>query len=355
MAENNKMTTVAQLKMLALRAQADSAARIADLAVLVAAGYGHLITLTLSAANWSGRAQKIKHESLLANSGYCYFVCGDADCFMDCRDTGIRGDNITVDGEITIRCELTPDIDLTVNILRLEADRVSENVNVGKVFNLIGGGGGDGPLKLENIAITKAPTKTTYKSGENFEPTGMVVTADYGYGIFSDVTGYTVTPSVLTDGVKEVTITYTEGRVTKTASTPVTVEKVLVSIEVTTPPTKTTYNYLEKFQPNGMAVTATFSDGSTSAATGYSYPTTEFSTLGQQPVNLDYTYEGVTKSTTLNVTVESVEVAVPTQKDTITYDGASKSPAWNGYDSVKMAVAGETIGVNAGDYTAKFR
>jgi len=57
---------------------------------------------------------------------------------------------------------------------------MSENVNVGKVFNLTGGGGGGGSLKLESIAITKAPTKTTYKSGESFDPTGMVVTAKYG-------------------------------------------------------------------------------------------------------------------------------------------------------------------------------
>lgn len=122
MAENNKLTTAEQLKMLASRAQADSAARIAALAALVADGYGHLITVTLPAANWSGRAQKVEHESLLANSGYCYFVCGDADCFMDCSDTGIKADNVTKDGEVTFRCEVTPDMDLTVNILRLEVE-----------------------------------------------------------------------------------------------------------------------------------------------------------------------------------------------------------------------------------------
>ena len=230
---------------------------------------------------------------------------------------------------------------------------MSENPNVGKVFNLTGGGS-NGSLKLESLDVTKPPIKTTYKSGESFDPTGMVVTASYGYGITSDVTGYIVTPSVLTDGTTEVTITYTEGRTTKTASTPVTVEKVLVSIEVTTNPTKMTYNYLEKFDPHGMAVTATFSDGSKSAATGYSYPTTEFSTLGQQAVNLDYTFEGVTKSTSLTVTVDPIEVPVPTQKDAPSYDGSTKQPIWNGYDSVKMALGGTTDGVNAGNYTAKF-
>lgn len=125
------------------------------------------------------------------------------------------------------------------------------NANVGKVFNMTGGNGGGGALKLETLAITKQPNKTIYKSGESFDPTGMVVTAGYGYGLTSDVTGYTVSPQVLTDGVTEVTITYTEGRITKTASVPVTVKKVLVSIAITANPTKMTYQYLETFDPAG--------------------------------------------------------------------------------------------------------
>lgn len=126
MAENNKLTTVEQLKMLALRAQADSAARIADLAALVADGYGRLISVTLPAANWSGRAQKIEHESLLADSGYCYFVYGDVN---------VNADDISLDGQATFQCENVPDIDLTVTIIRFEVE-TGANSNVGKVFNL---------------------------------------------------------------------------------------------------------------------------------------------------------------------------------------------------------------------------
>ena len=118
------------------------------------------------------------------------------------------------------------------------------NANVGKVFNMTGGSGGGGTLRLETLTITKPPQKTTYKSGESFDPTGMVVTAGYGYGLTSDVTGYSVSPQVLTDGVTEVVITYTEGRITKTASVPVTVQKVLVSIAVTNNPSKMVYHYL---------------------------------------------------------------------------------------------------------------
>lgn len=227
------------------------------------------------------------------------------------------------------------------------------NANVGIVFNMTGGSGGSS-LKLETLTITKMPNKTVYKSGESFDPTGMVVTAGYGYGLTSDVTGYVVSPTVLTDGVTEVTVTYTEERVTKTVSVPVTVEKVLVSIAITTNPTKMTYNYLESFDPSGMVVTATFSDQSTAQADGFTYPQTSFSTLGQQAVQIDYAYEGVTKSAALNVTVNPIEVAVPVQNGTVTYDGSTKTPSWMGYDEAKMTLSGETEGVNAGTYGAKF-
>lgn len=121
-----KITTLDQLKLLALRGKTDSEAQIAKLAKLVVAGLEdalHVgITVTLPAANWSGRAQTVQHESLLANENYWYFICGDADCFMDCCDTGIKADNITVDGQVTFHCEITPETDLTVNILRLEVE-----------------------------------------------------------------------------------------------------------------------------------------------------------------------------------------------------------------------------------------
>lgn len=228
------------------------------------------------------------------------------------------------------------------------------NANVGKVFNMTGGNGGGGTLKLETLTITKQPNKTVYKSGESFDPTGMIVTAGYGYGLTSDVTGYSVSPQILTDGVTEVTITYTEGRVTKTAMVSVTVEKVLASIAVTTNPSKMAYSYLESFDPAGMVVTATYSDESTEEISGYTYPETAFSTLGQQAVELSYAYEGVTKTTSLNVTVNPIEVAVPVQNGMPVYDGTAKTPSWTGYDSVKMTMSGETNGVNAGTYTAKF-
>ena len=226
--------------------------------------------------------------------------------------------------------------------------------NVGKVFNLSGGGGSGSP-KMESLTIATPPNKTVYKSGETFDPTGMVVVANYGEGLMANVTGYTVSPSVLTDGVSEVVITYTEGRITKTATVVVTVEKVLVSIAITTQPTKTVYQYQESLDPAGMVVTATFSDGSTAAVTDYTYPTTNFSTLGRQVMKLEYTYEGVTKSVDLVVTVQGKTISVPTQTNIPTYNGSDKTPSWNGYDPLKMEISGVTSASDAGSYTAIFK
>ena len=226
--------------------------------------------------------------------------------------------------------------------------------NVGKVFNLSGGGGSGSP-KMESLTIATPPNKTVYKSGETFDPTGMVVVANYGEGLMANVTGYTVSPSVLTDGVSKVVITYTEGRITKTATVAVTVKKVLVSIAITTQPTKTVYQYQESLDPTGMVVTATFSDGSTAAVLDYTYPTTNFSTLGRQVMKLEYTYEGITKSTDLVVTVQGKTIAVPTQTNIPTYNGSDKTPSWNGYDPLKMEISGVTSASDAGSYTAIFK
>ena len=64
---------------------------------------------------------------------------------------------------------------------------------------------------LDSIAITKAPDKTTYAAGDNFDPTGMVVIATYEDGFTRELTaseydysdGYN-----LTKGTTKVTISY---------------------------------------------------------------------------------------------------------------------------------------------------
>ena len=143
----------------------------------------------------------------------------------------------------------------------------------GLAFNMVGGGGG---IKLDSIAVTTPPAKTSYLSGESFDPAGMVVTATYSNGAKLAATGYAIEPSgPLSDGMTSVTIRYTEG--------------------------------------------------------------------------------GVTKTVTLTVTVERKRIsAVPSQSGTLTYSGSEQSPSWNNYDSSKMTLGGVTSGTNAGSYDATF-
>ena len=65
--------------------------------------------------------------------------------------------------------------------------------------------------ELQSIAIATKPTKTTYAQGENFDKTGMVVTATYSDGSTTPVADYTVeNGNNLAAGSVNVTIKYAE-------------------------------------------------------------------------------------------------------------------------------------------------
>ena len=224
----------------------------------------------------------------------------------------------------------------------------------GLVFNMVGGGGGG--VKLVSIAITTPPAKTTYVSGETFNPAGMVVTATYSNGATLKATGYSFSPdTALTDGTTSVTIEYTEGGVTKTAEQAIAVVHRLTKIEITAQPTKKVYEYGDSFQSAGMVVKATYSDGATANVTGYSCSPTLLSTVGTQTITVSYTENGVTKTATTSVTVNRKTIsAVPSQSGTLTYNGGSQSPTWNNYSTTQLTIGGTTSGTNAGSYTATF-
>lgn len=129
MAEN-KATTLEQLRALAERGKTRypeprrPAFRVDHSS---AGGAQHSgTTVTLPAENWSGRAQTVKDNILLADEKYWYIVCADADCFMAVSETGVKADNITVNGQVTFHCEVTPTENLTIYILRLEVEQNNE-------------------------------------------------------------------------------------------------------------------------------------------------------------------------------------------------------------------------------------
>lgn len=160
---------------------------------------------------------------------------------------------------------------------------------------------------LDHIAVTTPPSKTAYKYGETFQPAGMVVTAYYTDETSRAVTGYTYSPTgALAMNNTTITISYSEGSVTKQTTQAITVAKVLDSIEITTPPNKTAYFSGETFNPAGMVVTAHYNDGSSAAVSGYTYSPSGALAAGNNTITVSYSEGGVTKTDTQAITVTTI-------------------------------------------------
>ena len=159
---------------------------------------------------------------------------------------------------------------------------------------------------LKKIQIITPPTETAYEIGDTIDLTGMVVHAFYSDGTSHEISNYTYSPHVVSSASDtEVTITYTEDGITKTAIQDITVGNTpnLVSIAVSTPPTKVIYKAGEYFDPSGMVVTATFDNGTTKTVSGYTYSPTGTLQQGDSVITISYTKKGITKTTTQNITV----------------------------------------------------
>ena len=126
----------------------------------------------------------------------------------------------------------------------------------------------------------------------------------------------------------------------------------LKSIAITTPPDNITYLPGEVFDPAGMVVTASYSNGATLTATGWTYSPSGALPEGTSEVEIIYTEAGVTKTAVQAITVERGTISVPTVFGSLTYNGQAQSPTLTGYDAGKMTLSGDTSATNAGSYTA---
>ena len=117
---------------------------------------------------------------------------------LGCDYTGLKKENVTVNG--------------------VEADAFETTWSgfpYNKDYQVIRGLGKPEVVKtVDHIEITTPPTKTVYKGGDKFDPTGMVVTAHYTDGTTADLTRdqYVIFfGDKLTKGQETVTIQYNDG------------------------------------------------------------------------------------------------------------------------------------------------
>ena len=113
------------------------------------------------------------------------------------------------------------------------------------------------------------------------------------------------------------------------------IRPVLTGIAITAQPTKTTYAVGGSFDSTGMVVTATYDTGATKEVTGFTFSPSTFSSAGTKTVTISYTENGVTKTTTLSVTVIAV--------------GAFATSTWA---EIKAAVQAGIGGLDLSEYWA---
>jgi hypothetical protein len=176
---------------------------------------------------------------------------------------------------------------------------------------------------LTGITLNTASVKKHYSQNELLDLSGLAVTAAYSDGSNAAVTGYTSSPAhgaaLSTTGTRTVTISYTGGNVTKTASFTVTVNaatsaKTLTSITLNTHSVKKYYIQNEQLDLSGMVVTAVYSDKSRAAVTTYTSSPANgatLSTAGTITVTVSYTDGAVTKTATSYVNVADFTTGTP--------------------------------------------
>ena len=132
------------------------------------------------------------------------------------------------------------------------------------------------------------------------------------------------------------TLTVTNGEENKPQ--PPAPEKNLTGIAITTPPTKTAYTVGDVFNPAGMVVTATYSNGSTAEVSGYTTSPTGLLTRSDTSITVSYTEGGVTKTAAQIISVTGKAVTVDMfgfNAPTLTYTGSDQIGAIKGSVALK--------------------
>lgn len=128
---------------------------------------------------------------------------------------------------------------------------------------------------LKSIAISGEATKTTYKEGEAFDPTGLVVTATYDDESTRVVTNgvkWTCTPVTLILGTTEVNVTATYGEKTASKTVAVTVTEAPKTVDIDLTKDQTTTATADKLEWLGDLVTMTANKAGASTDANSYYP-----------------------------------------------------------------------------------
>lgn len=162
---------------------------------------------------------------------------------------------------------------------------------------------------LTSIAVSGTPTNKTYFDGEAFDPTGLVVTGTYDDGTQKEITDGIVwakDPEILKLGTTSVGVKASVGNITSDiyTVTGITVKEKVTLIRIEAKGTPAEFWKGDKFNKNGITVTALWSDESESDVTEQcQFTEPDMTTAGKKTVTV--TYEN--KECTYEIEVKTIE------------------------------------------------
>lgn len=162
---------------------------------------------------------------------------------------------------------------------------------------------------LTSIAVSGTPTKITYFDGEPFDPTGLVVTGTYDDGTQKEITDGIVwvkDPEILKLGTTSVDVMASVGTIVSGVYTVegITVKEKVTLIGIEANGTPAEFWKGDKFNHDGITVTARWSDKSeTDVTSDCKFTEPDMNTAGKKTVTV--TYEN--KTCTYDIEVKTIE------------------------------------------------
>ena len=218
-------------------------------------------------------------------------------CYGWKTSSSIKVNNGTAQTFTTAAVETTKTFELSSSSRTISIDVTSSAVCVTEI--VLKKKTSDSPLT--SIEVTGTPT--VFCLGDAWNTDGITVTATYEDNSATTVTGEFSGYDKATAGEQTITVSYTEGEVTKTDTYTITVMD--YTALVLDGNYATEFWTGDAFSHTGLTATAQFESGLERSADENElvFSTPDMSTAGTKTITVSYTIEGVTKSANYNITV----------------------------------------------------
>ncbi len=210
-------------------------------------------------------------------------------------------------------------------------------------------------VKVLSSVSLSGTYKTEFFRNETFTSEGLIVTAHYTDETSAVVTPESISsPTMTTTGTKDVTVSYSENGITKSASYTIQVIAIVATSIELTGNFKTEYEVGDTFSTSGMTVVEHFNNGTTanhnpSSCTISGY---DLNVPGKQTVTVSYngnstSYEIIVKSNGKIIEERSVSLSIATYAAANSWANDTKYSTINANSDITFTAAG---GGNTGKY-----